>query len=106
MEPDEAEEAEEYEQVPRQKLNEKERQRDRAAPLPLKVRGQLVYPDAKESAAAPEHAPVHPLLLLSAHRLRVETPNQGNLGLHLDDFWHDLSNLDRATSTATWRLQE
>ncbi len=54
----EADEAEEYEQVPRGKLNDKEREGPRAAPLPLKVGGQLVYPDAKE-AAAPKPAPVH-----------------------------------------------
>ncbi|EIE19958.1 hypothetical protein COCSUDRAFT_44354 [Coccomyxa subellipsoidea C-169] len=53
----EADEAEEYEQVPRGKLNDKEREGPRAAPLPLKVGGQLVYPDAKE-AAAPKPAPV------------------------------------------------
>lgn len=53
----EADEAEEYEQVPRGKLNEKE-QGPRAAPLPLKVGGQLVYPDSKEAAAS-KPAPVH-----------------------------------------------
>lgn len=55
----EGEEAEEYEQVPRGKLNEKEREGPRAAPLPLKVGGQLVYPDAKEDTA-PRPAPVRP----------------------------------------------
>ncbi|BDA51329.1 Nucleolar complex protein 3 homolog [Coccomyxa sp. Obi] len=53
----EADEAEEYEQVPRGKLSEKE-QGPRAAPLPLKVGGQLVYPDSKEAAASkPAPAP-------------------------------------------------
>jgi hypothetical protein len=42
-------EEEDYEQVPRQKLNEKDATRERAAALPLKVDGQLVYPDAQDT---------------------------------------------------------
>ena len=53
----EADEAEEYEQVPRGKLSDKE-QGPRAAPLPLKVGGQLLYPDSKEAAAS-KQAPVN-----------------------------------------------
>lgn len=52
----EVDDAEEYEQVPRGKLSEKE-QGPRAAPLPLKVGGQLVYPGSKEAASKP--VPVH-----------------------------------------------
>lgn len=40
--------AEEYEQVPRQRLNEDKSERKRAAPLPLKVDGQLVFPNEKD----------------------------------------------------------
>lgn len=64
----EVEEAEVYEQQPREKLHEDKSDRKRATPLPLKVDGQLVFPDDKKTHPPTTRlasVPVIPLALSS-----------------------------------------